>query len=47
MGKINVDLSVTKNAEASRNKTALTGVSIMDIVLCAAYLLEVGNCETH
>ena len=41
MGKINVDLSVTKNAEASRNKTALTGVGIMDVVLCLAYFLEV------
>ena len=41
MGKVNVDLSVTKNAEASRNRTALTGVGIMDVVLCVAYLLEV------
>ena len=41
MEKARMDLSDRRNAEASRNRTALTGVSIMDIVLCFAYLLEV------
>ncbi len=36
-----LDLSIHSNAEASRNKTALIGVTIMNIVLCLAYILEV------
>ncbi len=36
-----LDLSIHSNAEASRNKTALIGVTIMNIVLCLAYVLEV------
>lgn len=35
------DLSNKVNADASRNKTALTGVLIMDVMLCVAYVLEV------
>ena len=41
MEKEKLDLSDRVNAEASRNKTALNGVLIMDVVLCLAYLLEV------
>lgn len=41
MEKIKVDLSDKVVADASRNKTAMTGVFIMDVVLCLAYLLEV------
>lgn len=36
-----LDLSIYSNAEASRNKTALIGVTIMNVVLCLAYVLEV------
>lgn len=41
MAKTNLDLSVTKNAEISKNNTAMTGVLIMNLVLAIAYLLEV------
>lgn len=35
------DLSVSSIAEASRNRIALIGVTIMNVVLCLAYLVEV------
>ena len=41
MGKQKMDLSIGKNAEISRNQTAITGLFIMNIVLVLAYLLEV------
>uniref|UniRef100_UPI004055E3BE methyl-accepting chemotaxis protein n=1 Tax=Acetatifactor sp. TaxID=1872090 RepID=UPI004055E3BE len=41
MDKINLDLSNKVNAEASRNKTALIGVIIMNLVICIAYVVEV------
>ena len=39
--KGNVDLSIKKNAEASKNSTAMIGIFIMNLVLAVAYLLEV------
>lgn len=36
-----MDLSIKKNADISRNKTAMTGMFIMNIVLALAYLMEV------
>ena len=42
MGKVmKADLSVKKNADASKNATAMTGIFIMNFVLVVAYLLEV------
>lgn len=42
MGKVVMtDLSVKKNADASKNASAMTGIFIMNFVLVAAYLLEV------
>ena len=42
MGKVVMaDLSVKRNADASKNATAMTGIFIMNFVLVAAYLLEV------
>lgn len=41
MGKTKLDLSVKKNASASMNSTALTGATIMNIVLAIAYFIEV------
>lgn len=41
MQKTYIDLSDRVSAEASKNKTALVGIIIMDIVLCIAYLVEV------
>ena len=41
MEKVQMDLSSNRNAEISRNKTALTGVIILNVVLAAAYLIEV------
>lgn len=41
MEKVKLDLSNNAVADASRNKTAMIGVFIMDVVLCFAYLLEV------
>ncbi len=41
MEKQKMDLSNVVNAEASRNKTAMLGVGIMNVVLCLAYLVEV------
>lgn len=41
MERIQKDLSIPQNAKASRNMTAIIGVSIMDIVLALAYVLEV------
>lgn len=35
------DLSVRSIAESSRNRIALVGISIMNVVLCLAYLVEV------
>ncbi len=35
-----MDLSIKKNADISRNKTAMTGIFIMNIILAVAYLLE-------
>lgn len=35
------DLSVRSIAEASRNRVALIGITIMNVVLCLAYLVEV------
>jgi len=41
MGKVKLDLSIRENAEKSRNKSALIAVCILNIVLAAAYFLEV------
>ncbi len=41
MAKQKIDLSNTVNAESSRNKTAIIGLVIMNLVLAAAYLIEV------
>ena len=42
MGKVmKTDLSVKRNADASKNATAMTGIFIMNLVLAVAYLLEV------
>jgi len=41
MEKIKMDLSNRAIAEASRNKTAMIGVLVMNLVLCAAYFVEV------
>lgn len=41
MGKIKLDLSNSTNAEISRNITALIGVTIMNAVICVAYVVEV------
>lgn len=41
MEKVKLDLSNNAVADASRNKTAMIGVFIMDVVLCFAYLVEV------
>lgn len=35
-----MDLSIKKNADISKNKTAMTGIFIMNIILAVAYLLE-------
>lgn len=35
------DLSVRSVAEASRNRTVLIGITIMNVVLCIAYMMEV------
>jgi len=40
MQKINFDLSVKKNADWSTNKTAMTGIFIMNAVLAIAYAVE-------
>lgn len=40
MQKITFDLSVKKNADRSMNKTAMTGVYIMNAVLAIAYAVE-------
>jgi len=40
MQKITVDLSVKTNADQSMNKTAMTGIYIMNAVLALAYALE-------
>ena len=39
--KGNVDLAIKKNADASKNATAMIGIFIMNLVLVAAYLIEV------
>ncbi len=39
--KGNVDLAIKKNADASKNASAMTGIFIMNLVLVAAYLIEV------
>lgn len=41
MEKVKLDLSNARNADASRNKTAMTGQFIMNQVLAIAYLVEV------
>jgi len=42
MGKaVKTDLSVKRNADASKNASAMTGIFIMNLVLVVAYLLEV------
>ena len=41
MQKTNEDLSVRSNAVQSMNKTALVGITIMNVVLALAYLIEV------
>ena len=41
MQKAQMDLSITQNAEISKNRTAMTGVFIMNFVLAIAYVLEV------
>ena len=41
MGNKELDLTVQKNADASRNVTVLGGVVFMNIVLALAYLVEV------
>ena len=39
--KGNVDLAIKKNADASKNASAMIGIFIMNLVLVAAYLIEV------
>lgn len=41
MGKEKIDLSIYQNAQASKNKTAMAGVFLMNVVLIAAYFMEV------
>lgn len=41
MEKVKIDLANKTNADASRNKTALLGVTIMNLVICVAYVVEV------
>lgn len=41
MESIKKDLSDKVTAETSRNQTALTGLSVMNVVLCIAYFMEV------
>lgn len=41
MAKEKIDLSDSRNAEGVRNRTALIGLTIMNIVLAVAYFLEV------
>ncbi|MBR5596755.1 MAG: hypothetical protein IKW30_05035 [Lachnospiraceae bacterium] len=41
MKSIALDLSDEKQAQRSRNKTAIAGMTIMNVVLAAAYLVEV------
>ncbi len=41
MQKTSLDLSVKSNAAQSMNKTALIGITIMNVVLAVAYLIEV------
>ena len=41
MVKDKLDLSNLINAESSRNKTAIIGLAIMNIILSLAYLIEV------
>ena len=41
MQKTDLDLSVKSNAVQSMNKTALIGITIMNVVLALAYLIEV------
>lgn len=40
MQKTNLDLAVKKNADCSTNKTAMTGIYIMNAVLALAYAVE-------
>ena len=35
------DLTIRANADKSRNKTAMAGITIMNLILVVAYLLEV------
>ncbi len=43
MSKQNEDLSVKMEAEKSRNKTAITGMIVMNAVLALAYVIEVAK----
>ena len=43
MKEIKIDLSNHQLAEGSRNKTALIGVCIMNLVIALAYLVEVAK----
>lgn len=45
MEQLKLDLSKRENAEKSRNKTALTGIIIMNLVLSVAYAFEVVKGE--
>ena len=40
MKQTGLDLTIHENAEQSKNKTALTGVFIMNVILALAYLLK-------
>ena len=39
--RVTKDLSIKKNADASKNASAMTGIFIMNLVLVAAYFIEV------
>ncbi|MBR5577596.1 MAG: hypothetical protein IKW28_01220 [Lachnospiraceae bacterium] len=41
MSKIVLDYSVAENAEIGRNDTAITGITIMNLIIALAYALEV------
>lgn len=41
MSRDGIDYSILKNADAGRNKTALIGISVMNVIIALAYFLEV------
>ena len=41
MKRVGMDLSVKKNADITKNQTAMTGIFIMNLVLALAYVIEV------